>query len=233
MGITQPIIEEHPFPSCLGYTNRAKKDLNVQQQIVPSDYEEIICDKTNLNGWRVLRFRLRVGYGKSCYTKVQNAILDWDFEAKKGAKSMGILSAATATKKTTIMASSHDLGPGFTVPRKSLLASFTEICLPKPLKSIFVVNPVHVAYEVKDEQLQNNVFSSTAYATLSGHLLSGEERVTVVWRKGMSDEVDVEIVSFSRASPSIGGKIIWPMIGAMQKQFFISEMKHLDRVAKG
>ena len=67
---------------------------------------------------------------------------------------------------------------------------------------------------------------------MTGHLLSGEERVTVVWRKGAGGRVDIEIVSFSRSSPSLVGKIIWPLIGRMQTQFFVSELDHLDNVAK-
>ena len=86
---------------------------------------------------------------------------------------------------------------------KNLLATFTELRFPKPLKSIFVVNPVHVVYEVMDAPGdRNSLFSSAAYATLSGHL-AGEERVTV--RKGAKDEVEVEIVFFSRSTRSTLG----------------------------
>jgi uncharacterized protein (UPF0548 family) len=49
---------------------------------------------------------------------------------------------------------------------------------------------------------RNSLFSSAAYATLSGHL-AGEERVTV--RKGAKDEVEVEIVFFSRSTRSTLG----------------------------
>jgi len=232
VGITQPTMDmdNNAFPSCLGYTKKTKRALKVHQ--IDSFDAETNCSNTNLNGWRILRFRLQVGHGKACYRRVQNALLNWEFEAQKGKKSMGILSAATGTRKTADIWLKGS-GLGFNVPRKSLLATFTEISLPKPLKSLFVVNPVHVVYEVKDAYFHNYLFSSTAYATLSGHLLSGEERVTVVWRKGTSDEVDIEIVSFSQAAPSIGGKLIWPLIGRMQKQFFLSEMSHLNEVAKG
>jgi len=156
---------------------------------------------------------------------VQNAVLDWDFEAQKGKKSMGILSATDIGSLIDVSAQSHT--------RRNLLATFTEICLPKPLRSVFNVNPVHVVYDVKDARsIPRCQFTSTAYATLKGHLLTGEERVTVIWRKGMNDEVDVEIISFSRSAPSIGGKIIWPLIGRMQKQFFLAEVDHLANVAK-
>jgi len=138
---------------------------------------------------------------------------------------MGIVSAAP-TK-------SSKGGSGFTHTRRKLLATFSEFCFPNPFKSLFVVNPVHVVYEVKNTRsIPKCLASSTAYATLSGHLLAGEERVTVVWRKGMGGGVDIEIVSFSRAAPSVGGKLIWPLIGRMQKQFFLAELAHLDEVGR-
>lgn len=143
-------------------------------------------------------------------TGARDAVLDWNFETRDANKSMGIL---TASRHAT--------------PGKKLLATFTEILIPViPPKSLFVVNPVRVVYTVKDAFTQCCLSSSTAYATLRGHLLSGEERVTAVWRKD-TDEVFIEIVSFSRASPSLGGRIIWPLIGHMQNQFFLSEMNHL------
>jgi uncharacterized protein (UPF0548 family) len=152
-------------------------------------------------------------------------MLDWDFEACAGNKYMGILSAETSKKAV------NEAGPSF-IARRHLLATFTGMNFPKPLKLLFVINPVHVVYEVKDDshQIPNCLFSSTAYATLTGHLLAGEERVTVVIDAG--DAVAVEILSFSRPAPSIKGKCIWPLIGRMQQQFFLSEIHHLDRIAK-
>mmetsp|Transcript_12396 Transcript_12396/g.18588 ORF Transcript_12396/g.18588 Transcript_12396/m.18588 type:complete len:88 (+) Transcript_12396:2-265(+) len=77
--------------------------------------------------------------------------------------------------------------------------------------------------------IPNNIVSSASYATLDGHLLAGEERVSVILRG--NDAVDVDIVSFSRSAPSINGRIVWPFIGRMQKQFFLKEMEHLSRIA--
>ena len=181
-----------------------------------------ICSNTTVDGWRVLRFYKRVGYGKQCYNRVQDAVFNWDFTSRVGKKSMGIISAATDCKRPT------------NKTRKGLLATFTEIYIPKPLKSLFVINPVHVVYNVKNHQKSTTkgkcVSSSTAYATLSGHLLSGEERVSVIWNRS-NDEVYVEILSFSRGAPSAMGRLIWPLIGGMQSSFFLSEMDHLDKVA--
>ena len=170
----------------------------------------------------MLRFYKRVGYGTQCYKRVQEAVFNWDFTSHIGKKSMGIISAATDCKRPT------------NKTRKGLLATFTEINFPKPLKSLFVINPVHVVYDVKYHQKSTTkgkcISSSSAYATLSGHLLSGEERVSVIWNRS-NDEVYVEILSFSRASPSTVGRLIWPLIGGMQKNFFLEELDHLDNVA--
>ena len=189
-----------------------------------NDHETTICSNTTIDGWRVLRFYKRVGYGKQCYKRVQEAVFNWDFTSHTGKKSMGIISAATDCKRPT------------NKTRKTLLATFTEIYVPRPFKSVFVVNPVHVVYDVKNHQTSTVkgkcISSSSAYATLSGHLLSGEERVSVI-RNRSNDEVHVEILSFSRAAPSTMGNLVWPLIGGMQSSFFLAELDHLDKVANG
>jgi uncharacterized protein (UPF0548 family) len=106
------------------------------------------------------------------------------------------------------------------------------------------------------------LYTSSAYSTLKGHLLSGEERVTVIMRgdhdtvdigsilpatagrtNGIlmhNDEslsngggwVDVEIVSYSKAAPSLLGRMVWPFVGKKQDSFFTSEMDALEYVAR-
>ena len=253
MGITKPGITNHDysllFPSCSGYPPYRKKQKglslcnnfgskksgNIQESDHVDDAKSTICSSTVYNGWRILRFSKRVGYGKKCYKKVRQEVFDWDFESRGCNKAMGILSAtfnqqheASLGMNVSNEKSQQTSFPWYTRPRRSLLATFTEIRFPKPFKSLFVVSPVHVAYEIRDAgQIPRCLYSSTSYATLSGHLLAGEERVSVIWRKGSGDAVDVEIVSFSRSAPSIGGKIVWPFIGRMQKKFFLAEMDHL------
>jgi len=224
----------NPFPSCRGYAKSAGEDSKFLRELglgssFNKDDATTISSSTTIDGWRVLRYHKRVGFGKRCYRRVQHAMLDWGFEAREGNTYMGILSAETSKKAVVIR--TNEAGPSF-IARRHLLATFTGMNFPKPLKSLFVINPVHVVYEVKDDsrQISNSLFSSTAYATLTGHLLAGEERVTVVIDAG--DAVAVEILSFSRPAPSIKGKCIWPLIGRMQQQFFLSEIHHLDRIAK-
>jgi len=226
VGITRPSIRDDYddiFPSCIGYLK--KKRRKGEQIIKENNNNDIttICSNKTVDGWRLLRFYKRVGCGKSCYRRVQEAVFNWDFTSHVGKKSKGIISAATECKRS------------INKTRKNLLATFTEIYIPRPLKSVFVVNPVHVVYDVKNHQKSTTkgrcISSCSAYATLSGHLLSGEERVSVVvWNRG-KDEVYVEILSFSRASPSTVGRLIWPLIGGMQKNFFLEELDHLDKVA--
>jgi len=226
VGITQPTSDNDDdgiFPLCIGYSKEIKR--RNHKQIIKeknNDDTRTVCSSTTVDGWRVLRFYKRVGHGNQCYKRVQEAVFDWDFASYVGKKSMGIISATDCTRSTN-------------KTRKGLLATFTEIYIPRPFKSVFAVNPVHVVYDVKNHQRSTVkgkcISSSTAYATMSGHLLSGEERVSVVWNRS-NDEVYVEIVSFSRAAPSVTGRLIWPLIGGLQKNFFLSELDHLDKVEK-
>lgn len=104
--------------------------------------------------------------------------------------------------------------------------------LPEGLKKrLYAVNPVMVVYDLIDQRAPGTTFTSTAYATLKGHWLSGEERVSVALRDG-TQYVDIEILSVSRAGPSLWGKAVWPFVGKMQSNFFQEHLKHLEDVAK-
>jgi uncharacterized protein (UPF0548 family) len=103
--------------------------------------------------------------------------------------------------------------------------------LPEGLKKrLYVVNPVMVVYDLMDQRAPGTTFTSTAYATLQGHWLSGEERVSVALRDG-TQYVDVEILSVSRSGPSLWGRAVWPFVGKMQSNFFQEHLKHLQDVA--
>jgi len=96
-------------------------------------------------------------------------------------------------------------------------------------RRIYSINPVMVVYDVVDQRAPDGrtTFTSTAYATLKGHFLRGEERVTVALRDG-SQDVEVEILSISRAGPSLFGKTLWPFISKMQSSFFRQQLQHLS-----
>jgi hypothetical protein len=89
-----------------------------------------------------------------------------------------------------------------------------------------------VVYDVVDQRGIGTTFTSTAYATMKGHWLSGEERVTVALRDG-SQDVDVEILSISRAGPSLWGRTVWPFVGKEQSTFFQEHLQHLAETAAG
>lgn len=97
-------------------------------------------------------------------------------------------------------------------------------------RRIYSINPVMVVYDVVDQRAPNGqtTFTSTAYSTLKGHFLRGEERVTVALRDG-SQDVEVEILSISRAGPGLFGRTLWPFIGKMQSNFFQQQLEHLCR----
>ncbi len=176
---------------------------------------------------------------------------------------------------------------GEVILRMRKLATFTKMSIlsglqkklqglpfPIPSMSMYVLNPTAVIYDFVDERAPRmlgrgrsfetgvgNTFTSTAYATLAGHLLCGEERVTVILRDEVEEDafpmgktasvrsanvpnrisslnsntggfVDVEIVSYSKPAPSILGRLVWPFIGAKQDEFFRCEMDALARAAR-
>lgn len=233
IGITGPVLCNNPdsnvFPLCSGYPWDDESKLNrfLDRFARSSSYtsDNVACSSISHNGWRILRFHKRVGSGKRCYKRIQNAIYNWDFVSCDGKKSTGIL----APKKSVHIANIKQTQSAIH-SRRGLMGTFSEIPLLRPL---FVINPIHVICDMKNCRHKSNpssIISSSSYATLDGHLLAGEERVSVALSG--NDAVDVEIISFSRSAPSINGRIVWPFIGRMQKLFFLKEMEHLSRVAK-
>mmetsp|Transcript_29286 Transcript_29286/g.70570 ORF Transcript_29286/g.70570 Transcript_29286/m.70570 type:complete len:500 (-) Transcript_29286:2283-3782(-) len=102
---------------------------------------------------------------------------------------------------------------------------------------IYNVNPVMVLYDVVDQRAPGSLYTATSYGTMKGHWLSGEERVIVRWcdRDGHGQgQVDVEILSASRAGPSFVGKVLWrfPFLQRKQKAFFEEQLKYLQKVAE-
>lgn len=199
--------------------------------------------------WRVLTYRRKIGTGLECYKRVRDAALNWEFRTDKD---MGLLSVPAITKNPLqISQGDHRMARGrFTVrssddeemsENNSLpmhqcigaarrFVSYSARQVVPFLPKIYSVNPVMVVYDVVDQRGPSTTFSSTAYATMKGHLLRGEERVTVALRDGTED-VEVEIVSVSRAGQSAQARAIWPFIGKMQSTFFESQMDSLQKIA--
>lgn len=131
-----------------------------------------------------------------------------------------------------------------------------------PYLGIWVWNPCQVLYDLIDQRYNYNcyctpnnsqgllmqsrrrgglTYTATAYGTLKGHLIAGEERVSVAihdeepnsYNDGNNNgKVEVEILSYSHATNSILGKLIFPFIKGMQEQFFKDQITTLERIGK-
>ena len=195
--------------------------------------------------WRVKTYRQRVGTGVDCYNRVRDAALDWEFHV---GDDLGIIPVTTPpaslpTNEHNINRGRYSVTPSTEEEDEDMneypmhqcigaarrYVSFTSRRVLPFLPKIYSVNPVMSVFDVVDQRAQATTFTSTAYATMRGHLLQGEERVTVALRDG-NEDVEVEIVSVSRAAPSLGGRSIWPFIGKMQATFFELQMEHLRRI---
>jgi len=228
------------------------------------------------DGWRIRRYTRRVGKGDECYQRVRNAALDWEFHKDsdeggvisnckddRGKNAMGIVQAIPPPPQQNDSNSRNRNGPFAALPQNTntnvvqiwsspgsrKLATYTEFgkirfCFSLP--SLHVINPVAVVYDLIDQRGPGTIFSSTAYGTLGGHWLRGEERVTVAMRncEGALQNnfdrhtrnggyVDVEILSYSRPSASLMGRLVWPMIGNMQNAFFLNQLDFLEGIAQG
>jgi uncharacterized protein (UPF0548 family) len=115
-------------------------------------------------------------------------------------------------------------------PGSRRLVTYTALPSKGPVR-VVAMNPVGVVYDLVDQRGLDGstTYTSTAYATLRGHWLTGEERVTVALRD--SGSVDVEILSYSRPSRSWPGRVVWPFVGGMQRRFFERQLDALERAA--
>jgi uncharacterized protein (UPF0548 family) len=199
--------------------------------------------------WRILTYRQRVGKGRKCYERVRDAALDWEFQTSDGVMGMlEIPSASSLAKMNTIANSPNAIQrESYSVRRDPnddmeepmafyrcigsfrRMVTFSSSKLPFR-KRVYAVNPVMVIYDLVDQRSAGTTFTSTAYATMKGHLIRGEERVTVALRD-RGEDVDVEIVSISKPGNSLKGKFVWPFVTNMQQTFFKQQMKALQKVA--
>jgi len=211
----------------------------------------------NKEEWRILVYRKIAGKGKKCYQQVRDAALDWEFQSADG--SLGMMEIPIYQSRNGMIKSPKRPNTFPTPSRYSVqpiidesdlgsysassslyrslgsrrLVSFssqsiTRFLPPSLQQRIYAINPVMVVYDVIDQRAPQTLFTSTAYSTLKGHFLRGEERVTVVLRDG-SQQVEIELLSISRAGNSLSGKTLWPLIGKMQDNFFRQQLEHLAK----
>jgi uncharacterized protein (UPF0548 family) len=193
--------------------------------------------------WRRLRFVQRVGRGLECYQRVRDAALLWEFSAPTNNKGMMQIQLPAEKNQQPVhnrRFSVHTLstvswsdnvmqiwsGPA----RRFVTYTATGSRLFGWLPKLYAVNPVQEVYELLDQRGPCTTYSCTAYATSKGHLLCGEERVTVAFRDD-TGFVDVEILSLSKPASSMKSKLVWPLIGRMQQRFFQDQLNSLEQVA--
>lgn len=196
--------------------------------------------------WRVLTYREKVGKGMACYNRVRDAALDWKFRV---GDDMGILPVARQPEHNVMQYNSANHRGRYTVlpivdkekdqqneivmhqciGAARRFVSFSSRRILPFLPKVYSVNPIMSVFDVVDQRGPSTLYSSTAYATMKGHLLRGEERVTVALRDG-SEDVEVEIISISRSAPSLAGRTVWPFIGKMQSSFFGAQIGYLRQV---
>lgn len=193
--------------------------------------------------WQKLEYRQQVGFGRSCYEAVRDSILVWEFEKdNKGIVSVqrnAVLSSSpslirhapshggyemvhTGTQAHDSPQNWHSTSSALSIGDCQTLATYTRS------GPFWCVNPVKVVYDVVDQRGPSSTYTSSAYATLKGHWLAGEERMTVALRD--DGQVNVQIVSYSKPA-KLWTRLAWPLVNKMQNKFFTSQLEWLQQVA--
>ena len=219
-------------------------------KILPTASEDCwwpgMAQEPNNHEWRVLRFRQRVGKGQDCYEQCRDAALAWEFQGvgqgmvrvedsrpeRKSCSAIHVHNNQCQDQDDQSSQSASLLSQTWAPGRRYV----TYTSFPKRggpvVPHLYTVNPVAVVYAAVDQRAPGTTCTATAYATLAGHFLCGEERVTVCHRDH-DNGVDVEILSVSRASDSFPGRRwVWPLVGRrLQRSFFSQQLHALQRVA--
>ena len=177
-------------------------------------------------------FRRMLGRGDGTYEVAADALRNWAVNSGRGARielelepPAGISAArrgATAERGLATMAQ---------CPRHSPL---------------WILNPCRVTYELVDHRLERSaggwasdaaqlpcaagVMTAVSYSTLRGHLLAGEERLSVC-RCARTGEVYFDILSISRGSNPLV-RAVFPLIRPMQRAFFNDQLDHLTATVR-
>jgi len=184
---------------------------------------------------RVFRLTRFVGHGQQTYRAVRDAALGWE-AMHENSKWAGIcllnyehnsLSNDRDSNVSAAGALPNVLQIGYGPGAKKLVTYAKSTFF-----NIWTINPCMVVYDVVDmRQRGGRTYSSTAYGTLRGHLIKGEERVSVCHRDS-DGAVEVEVLSISLPGRGILGQMVFPFIGSMQKKFFQEQVDTLERIAK-
>lgn len=145
-------------------------------------------DRGAVHGSRLIVHTVHLGQGRACWRRARRLLLEWRMHE-------GSAWSAVHT---------HPNG-----------ALVTLAAMPHPRLPLFwVLNPCRVVHS------RGGLFTgqaSVGYATLDGHLIAGEERMSV--RRGPSGDVTFHLLSLSRgAGPA--GKLLFLALGRTQDRFF-------------
>jgi uncharacterized protein (UPF0548 family) len=171
---------------------------------------------TFFRSWRAIELRKTVGHGPDCYRACRDAALRWEFHASRH----GVVAVRESSEDLDDPVSALCWGPG------RRLITYTT------LGAWYILNPVTVLYSIVDQPCPDlgGIYTATAFGTRPGHWLRGEERVTVSHRPHDNDQVDVEIVSYSRPG-SLLGRGVFFALRPWQESFFRAQLVSLQRVA--
>jgi uncharacterized protein (UPF0548 family) len=172
---------------------------------------------TLFRSWRVIQLHQTVGHGADCYCACRDAALRWEFAAPRH----GVVAVRDAAAR-------EDPVPAICWGPGRRLITYTTLGWPRPWG--YILNPVTILYTIVDQLEQGGgLYTATAFGTRPGHWLRGEERVTVSHHLDR-DEVDVEIVSYSRPG-SLLGRGVFFALRPWQESFFRAQMAALQHAA--
>jgi len=268
VGITNP-SNQLSSPS----SSSCKNDLMISSPcsstlLSSSNIEATIMNEFNKKDkkYRIIRFKKVVGKGDKTYQILKNAILQWSPTLQQnnwagihmiGSKNIKrIINEDVPCAPLPASVSDHVLQVWNNGGRR--LVTFSRVFGSR----LFCMNPCLVIYDLVDEKQDDcdAIFTSTAYATLKGHFLCGEERVTVGIQNSYNKklileasnnnfhfmssssskehdndddgQVFVEILSCSRPNTGILGNVMFHFVKNMQLRFFKSQLDTLQEIAK-
>lgn len=164
-----------------------------------NEHDSIITKNDGSNNnkkYRIIRYKKIIGKGDKTYQILKNAILQWSptlpLSSSSTKNGNNINWAGIQMLKSNKHILKEDINTNYeglsntnimeiwNTNRQRRLVTFSRVFGSR----LWCMNPCLVIYDLLDEKQINNddfdcTFTSTAYATLKGHFLCGEERVTV------------------------------------------------------
>jgi len=218
-----------------------------------NENDEILSYKeTNKHKYRIIKYKKTIGKGEETYNKLKHSILQWSPTTSKDWSGIQILKPNKHILQEDISTNYEPLTNIVQIwqSNRRRLVTYSKI-----FGKLWCFNPCCVIYDVLDQEGEDCIFTSTAYATLKGHFLCGEERLTVGMKRksepsysnslpiieasninqisSQDDEGDVfvEILSCSTPSKGIFGNVVFHLVKNMQLRFFRDQLETLERIA--